>query len=83
MVSETFEFLARYVWPAVLAWNVYLFRCLDSIRFRESDEKLALVEFKLFVAENYTSKQDLQDIFSRFEQRFMERLELSEKINKK
>ena len=82
MVSETFEFIARYVWPAVLAWNVYLFRCLDSIRSRKSDEKLALVEFKLFVAENYTSKQDLQEIFSRFEQRFMERLELSEKIHK-
>ncbi|VVS90784.1 hypothetical protein [Desulfoluna spongiiphila] len=82
MLSDAFEFIARYLWPAVLAWNVYLFRSQDALRVHQSDEKLALVEFKLFVAENYTSKQDLQDIFSRFEQRFMERLELSEKIHK-
>ncbi|VFQ42389.1 hypothetical protein [Desulfoluna butyratoxydans] len=67
MVTETFEFIARYLWPAVLAWNIYLFR-------KEQANELAIVNLRLYISENYTSKRDLEKMFSDFENRLETRL---------
>jgi hypothetical protein len=80
MVSETFEYLARYVWPAVLAWNVYLFRTLLNLRLK--------------MAEEYSSKADIEKMFAdfglrfsdfetRFDKRLDERFSMFEQIIKK
>lgn len=64
---EVIEFLARFVWPPVLAWNIYLFR------YSRAQEK-ALDAYKLYVAENYLSKADLVTMFTGFETRMEKRL---------
>lgn len=68
-MNETLDFVARYVWPLVVMWNVYLFRTLTNLRLK--------------IAEEYTSKQDLQKMFTDFESRLAERFTLFEKIIKK
>jgi len=72
-MMEAFEFIARFVWPAVLAWNVFLFRTLMNLRLK--------------IAEEYTSKRDLEKMFSgfeaRLETRLNERFSLFEQIIKK
>lgn len=75
--AEIFEWIARYVWPFVLMWNVYLFQYAQTSR-RE------LQDFKLYVARNYTSKQDLEKMLAGFEDRFDKRFEqLFQLINTK
>jgi len=70
---EIIEIIARYVWPAVLAWNIYLFTGLRS-------QELAHIEYKLFVAENYTSKDDLKTMFDAFERRFDDKFRMLAKL---
>lgn len=65
---EALEFFARYVWPFLLAWNVYLFRQVYQCR-RD------MYEYKLYVATNFTSKRDLEKMFSDFEARIDKRLD--------
>ncbi|MEZ6853129.1 hypothetical protein [Halodesulfovibrio aestuarii] len=75
--AEIFEWIARYVWPFVLMWNVYLFQYAQTSRNQ-------LQEFKLYVARNYTSKQDLEKMLAGFEDRFEKRFEqLFQLINTK
>jgi len=65
---EAAEFFARFVWPLVLAWNVFLYRSLNK-------NKDDMYEFRLHVAENYASKKDLEKLFSDFETRFNKQIE--------
>lgn len=75
--AEIFEWIARYVWPFVLMWNVYLFQYAQASRSQ-------LQDFKLYVARNYTSKQDLEKMLAGFEDRFDKRFEqLFQLINTK
>lgn len=74
--KELFEFVARYIWPAVLLWNVYLFQCY-------LETNTALQDYKLHVAQHYTSKQDLEKMLGGFEKRFDKRFDqLFQLINK-
>lgn len=66
-------FISSYVWPVVLAWNAYLF---GAYMKQERD----LAAHKLFVAENYISKRDLEKMFSSFEERIDERLSLLQQV---
>ena len=55
--ADALEFFARYVWPLLLAWNVYLYRQIQA-------NKAELFEFKLSVIRDYTAKRDLDRIFA-------------------
>jgi hypothetical protein len=67
------ELIAKYVWPLVLGWNIFLF---NGVRAQE----LAHIEYRLFVAENYTSKADLKNMFDGFEKRFDEKFSMVVKL---
>lgn len=64
---EGLEFFARFLWPVLLAWNVYLFR-------RTSENRDDLNAFRLHVAEKYTCKADIQKMFDDLEERLDQRL---------
>jgi hypothetical protein len=66
---EIAELIARYLWPMVLGWNIFLFK---GVRAQEQ----AHAEYKLYVAQNYTSKTDLKDMFDGFERRFDEKFSM-------
>jgi hypothetical protein len=65
---EAAEFFARFVWPLVLAWNIFLYRSSNK-------NKEALNAFQLEVAKDYASKKDLEKLFSDFETRFNKQIE--------
>lgn len=65
--SEAVDYFLRYLWPLLLAWNVYLYR-------RTQANKDDLFGFRLHVAENYTSKEDLKEMLSALEERIDKRL---------
>lgn len=67
--KELFEWVARYIWPFVVMWNVYLFQC-------NLNTDKALQDYKLHVAQNYTSKQDLEKMMTGLENRLGKRLDL-------
>lgn len=69
---EYLELALRYIWPAVLGWNLYLFRRIGEVQ----DIKLALAAYKLEVAKEYTTKADLEKMFESLEKRLDERLTL-------
>lgn len=59
---------ARYIWPPLLAWNVYLHRVGQK-------NKEAVAEMRLHIAENYSGKRDLEKMFGDFEQRIDRRID--------
>jgi hypothetical protein len=67
------ELIVKYVWPLILGWNIFLF---NGVRAQE----LAHIEYRLFVAENYTSKADLKNMFDGFEKRFDEKFSMVVKL---
>lgn len=73
---EALELFARYVWPMILAWNIFLFK-------GQQDARKEIQAYKLYVAQNYTSKADLQNMFTDFEKRFNEKLEMFFSLAKK
>ncbi len=72
-IMQIAELIARYIWPLILGWNIFLF---NGFRAQE----LALVEYRLFVSENYTSKADLKNMFDGFETRFDEKISMVVKL---
>jgi len=66
--KEFLELVARFVWPVVLIASGFLFQSTQA-------NKENLYEFRLYVAENYTSKEDLQTMFSQLETNIDKRLE--------
>ncbi|GAB6177962.1 hypothetical protein JCM16814_28530 [Desulfobaculum senezii] len=74
---EIMELFARHVWPFLILWNCYLFQVAQTSQTR-------LQNFQLYVARNYTSKQDLEKMLEGFEDRFDKRFEqLFQLINTK
>lgn len=66
-VKDVLDSLARFLWPPLLACIAYLFlQCADL--------RAANYEFRLYVAENYTSKQDLKEMLQAMEERMDKRL---------
>ncbi|WP_419174404.1 hypothetical protein [Desulfosediminicola sp.] len=59
----------RYLWPFIVAWNVYLHR-------QDRNREKALSDYKLYVAQNYMSKTDLENMFEKFERSMDEKLRL-------
>lgn len=73
---DALEFFARFVWPLLLAWNIYLFKQNQGTRDH-------LLKFQLHVAENYIAKADLEKMMGGFEKRFDKRFDqLFQLINK-
>lgn len=66
---------ARFVWPPLLAWNVYLHREIQKSRSEIQSGKDAVAALRLHVAEHYTGKKDLEKMFSDFEQRIDRRID--------
>jgi hypothetical protein len=62
------DFFARYIWPLLLAWNVYLWRCTQR-NWRD------LYCFRLHVAENFAAKRDLEKLLTDFEARIDKRFD--------
>lgn len=67
-LKDFLEITARFVWPVALLVCGALYGATES-------NKENLYEFKLYVAENYTSKEDLQTMFSQLEDNIDKRLE--------
>ena len=67
-IAEALTIFARYVWPALLAWNIYLYRQIQANR-RD------MYEYRISMARDYTSKRDLEKMFDDFERRMDKRLE--------
>lgn len=65
---EAAEFFARYLWPLLLGWNLFLYNSSNK-------NKEALNAFQLEVAKDYASKKDLEKLFSDFEARFNKQIE--------
>lgn len=61
------DILMRIAFPLIIAWNTYLF----SLCNRNKD---ALHRFQLHVAENFTSKSDLQKMIDDMEVRLEKQL---------
>lgn len=68
-LKEFMGVLGRYLLPFIIAWNVYLHQGIE-------EQKTALAAYRLHVAENYLNKQDLENLFEKFESRFDEKLKL-------
>lgn len=66
-ILDALEFFARFLWPVLLAWNVYLYRQIQT-------NNRALFEFRLAVARDYMSKRDLEKMFDDWERRIDIRL---------
>lgn len=66
--KELAELIARYVWPLLIVWNGYIFTVTQ-------EQKEEMFQFRLHVAENYTGKKDLKEMFDQFEDRFDQRFE--------
>lgn len=66
--KEFVEIAARYIWPLVL--GAFIFLC-----GRVQQLERTVYEQRLHVAENYTSKNDLEKMFSDFERRMDKRLD--------
>ena len=62
------EITARFIWPLALLVSATLYGATES-------NKENLYEFRLYVAEHYTSKEDLQTMFSQLETNIDKRLE--------
>jgi hypothetical protein len=73
---EILELIARYAWPPVLAWNIYLFGKINA-------QEKARSECQLFCARNYISKADLKEVFEAFEKRFDEKFTMLAKLAEK
>ena len=67
-VSEAREMFLKYLWPVLLAWNIFLYQQIQA-------SNSVMYEFRLEVARNYTSKRDLEKLFDDFERRMDKRLE--------
>jgi len=65
---EALTLFARFVWPALLAWNIYLYR---QIQFNNRE----LFDFKIGVAREYMNKNDMKEMFTDFEERIDKRLD--------
>lgn len=72
---EKLEMFARYIWPLILVWNIFLFQ-------NQLETRQEIQAYKLYVAQSYTSKADLQNMFTDFEKRFNEKLEIFFTITK-
>jgi len=66
-LRQFFELFAKYVWPAVLAWNVFLYQHVQATQ-------MAIYEDRLTIAREYTSKKDLEKMFDDLENRIDKRL---------
>ncbi|MGB3222526.1 MAG: hypothetical protein WBB23_06975 [Desulforhopalus sp.] len=73
---DIIELIARYIWPLVLGWNIYLFGRIHA-------QEKAHAECRLFCARNYTSKTDLERMFNGFEKRFDEKFSMVVKLVEK
>lgn len=67
-IADALTFFARYVWPVMLAWNIYLWR---QIQANQRD----MYEYRLAMTKDYASKRDLEKMFADFEHRLDKRLE--------
>ena len=67
-VTEALTIFARYIWPVMLAWNIYLYRQIQANR-RD------MYEYRIAMARDYTSKRDFEKMFDDFERRLDKRLE--------
>ena len=70
---DIIELIARYIWPLVLGWNIYLFGRIHA-------QEKAHAECKLFCARSYISKADLKDMFDSFEKRMDEKFDMVLKL---
>lgn len=66
--AEALSFFGRYIWPVLLAWNVYLYRQIQATN-------RATYEYRLAMAKDYASKRDLEKMFDDFEKRLEKRLD--------
>ncbi|GFM37732.1 hypothetical protein [Desulfovibrio psychrotolerans] len=74
-ISDAFVFFARFIWPPLLAWNIYLHREIQKSNADIQKGKDAIGALRLHVAENYAGKKDLEKMFSDFEQRIDKRID--------
>lgn len=66
--KEVVGLLARFVWPVVLAFSVFMYAELQGV-------KVDLASLNLKIAEEYATKEDLQDMLDRLENRLNKRLD--------
>lgn len=73
---EVLELFARYLWPVLLAWNIHVYSLVQTNREEHQG-------FRLYVAQTYIAKADLEKMLGGFEKRFDKRFDqLFELINK-
>ena len=65
-LKDFLDVMARFVWPVLCGILAFLF-------VQMQDFNAGLYEFRLHVAENYTSKQDLKEMLSALEGRMDKR----------
>ncbi|WP_300674083.1 hypothetical protein [Desulfoluna sp.] len=54
---------ARYIWPLIVCWNVYMFQQIVSLKNDNFDLRLTM-------AQEYSSKADIEKMFTDFGARF-------------
>jgi hypothetical protein len=67
-LADVLIFFGRYLWPLLLAWNIYLYRQIQSNQRSTFEDRLAM-------ARDYASKRDLEKMFEAMESRIDTRLE--------
>jgi len=73
--TDAFVFFAKFIWPPLLAWNVYLHRSIQKSNEEIQKGKDAVAALRLHVAEHYAGKKDLEKMFSDFERRIEGRID--------
>jgi hypothetical protein len=69
--SKVLSSFMCWIWPVILGWNIYLFNA-------DLAHERALAQHRLFAAENYADKKDLEKMFIRLEERLDKRFTLLE-----
>ena len=81
------EMGTRYIWPLIVCWNVYMFQQIVSLKNDNFDLRLTM-------AQEYSSKADIEKMFAdfgarfsdfetRFDKRLDERFSMFEQLIKK
>ncbi len=68
-LQQFFEITLKYAWPLIVAWNIFLFQKMET-------QEKCIADYKIYVAENYLSKSDLERMFQKLEDNLKDKIEL-------